>query len=405
MKSEFDWSVDADRTEYRFSLIIFRIILGAFVFAIAVVHIVQRAEGLPITRDLAVYASLAIGLLAGIELTKRGLKAGPLLFCAELYLILAYIDFFSVRNFNFDAEAPVFYLMAVATVIFFLPAPFNVAISAVFVATFVFRIVAVSKLHFTENYLLIVISVLSVSLMITVRLWIARMVKHKLRSLRELNSVTTEILGKIVELRDGGTSNHLNRVSVIVEEIIDGLRGKPEYGSLMEETYIENVKLAAMLHDIGKIGIPDKILLKPGKLSEDEFEVMKRHAIIGFDLLHEAKNKVQSKEFFELVIDVIRYHHERWDGSGYPDRLRRDDIPIAARVMAVADVYDALISDRPYKNAISHEEAVLIIRDGSGTTFDPEVVEIFLARQGRIRERMGDSPDRADGPDESPPRG
>jgi putative two-component system response regulator len=141
----------------------------------------------------------------------------------------------------------------------------------------------------------------------------------------------------------------------------------------------EMIWKSAPLHDIGKVGIPDHILLKPGKLTAEEFEVMKRHPTLGRDAIRSAEIRVQSEGSFLRVASEIAYgHHERWDGKGYPQGIGGDGIPLSARLMALADVYDALISKRVYKPAMSHAASVEIIRDGRGSHFDPEVLDVFL---------------------------
>jgi putative two-component system response regulator len=155
---------------------------------------------------------------------------------------------------------------------------------------------------------------------------------------------------------------------------------------LNDET-IELLYKSAPLHDIGKVGIPDTILMKPGKLSFDEFEIMKTHTTLGRDAIIEAEKRLNSpNSFLRLAREIAWAHHEKWDGSGYPRALSGDDIPLAARLMGVPDVYDALISERVYKSAFSHERAVSIIGEGSGSHFDPDIVEAFLDISERFRE-------------------
>jgi putative two-component system response regulator len=143
---------------------------------------------------------------------------------------------------------------------------------------------------------------------------------------------------------------------------------------------------AAPLHDIGKVGIPDSILLKPGKLTPEEFEIMKTHTIIGENTLLDLKQRYSGYRFLELAVNIARHHHERWDGTGYPDGLSGQSIPLSARIMAVADTYDALRSKRVYKDAISHNDSVEVIRQSSGTHFDPEIVEVFIECENEIIE-------------------
>ena len=151
---------------------------------------------------------------------------------------------------------------------------------------------------------------------------------------------------------------------------------------------------SAPLHDIGKVGIPDNILLKPGKLSDDEFAIMKTHANLGSESLEVAENELGSSSFLRYAREIAISHHERWDGTGYPCKLQGEQIPLSGRLMAVADVYDALISKRVYKPAFSHEEAKKIIVEGRGTHFDPRIVDVFLASETRFQEIAGEFEDR-----------
>jgi putative two-component system response regulator len=163
--------------------------------------------------------------------------------------------------------------------------------------------------------------------------------------------------------------------------------------SISSSTYIENIFYASPLHDIGKVGIPDAILLKTGKLTVDEFEVMKRHTILGSQTLATVRERYPKHAFINMGIAIARSHHEKWDGSGYPDGLVGEDIPLSARIMALADVYDALRSKRCYKPAFPHEKSCELIFNGSGMQFDPGVVEAFreLQEQFRaVREQMQD---------------
>ncbi|MCP5515282.1 MAG: HD domain-containing protein [Spirochaetales bacterium] len=200
----------------------------------------------------------------------------------------------------------------------------------------------------------------------------------------ELHGATLKILGFVSELRDRETQNHLERVAIVTKKLLARLQKISKYSRYISEVYISDVVRASMLHDIGKIGISDAILLKPGKLSIDEFEEIKKHTVSGSDILDRASRNISTQNFFNIAIEITRYHHERWDGGGYPDHLKGFDIPLSARIMAVADVYDALISDRPYKKRMSHEEAIAIIKAGSGTQFDPDVVKCFHHVQKEI---------------------
>ena len=184
-------------------------------------------------------------------------------------------------------------------------------------------------------------------------------------------------LAAVVEERDENTGNHIQRTENYVGRLLLRMKSHDDYSGLTEN-YCSNVVLAAPMHDIGKIRIPDAILNKPGKLTKEEFEIMKRHAAFGGDIIRKTMSDVEEGEYCDIAYNIARYHHERWDGTGYPDGLSGEDIPLEARVMALADVYDALVSERVYKKAFSVEEARNIILEGSGTQFDPNLVPLFL---------------------------
>lgn len=203
----------------------------------------------------------------------------------------------------------------------------------------------------------------------------ARSLEHQvLEGLREVEEREREMLyrlAKAIEFRDFGTGSHLVRMARFAGLIAEGL--------YLSDDEVRMLELAAPLHDIGKIGVPDAILLKRGRLTEEEFAVMRKHPQIGFEILRDSQSR-----FVQLGAVVARHHHERWDGSGYPDGLRGEEIPITARIVAVADVFDALISERPYKPAWPHDEAVAYVRENSGKLFDPTCVEALFRDMAQV---------------------
>lgn len=190
--------------------------------------------------------------------------------------------------------------------------------------------------------------------------------------------VTIETVATLAEYRDKETGNHIIRTQSYVRELAKHLALLPTHQEQLTPDYIELLHKSAPLHDIGKIGVPDHILLKPGKLSTAEFEEMKRHTVYGRDALLRSGEKLGKNCFLNLAAEIAYSHQERWDGSGYLLGLRREDIPLSGRIMAVADVYDALISPRVYKSAMSHDSAIDYIRRNSGTLFDPDIVNALL---------------------------
>ncbi len=186
-------------------------------------------------------------------------------------------------------------------------------------------------------------------------------------------------MAEVVENRDDNTGGHIRRTAEYVACIAKELKRQGIYSNILTDRYMSDMVVAAPLHDIGKIHIPDAVLNKPGKLTEQEFEVMKTHTTAGEELLTYAKAELGESEYLNMAADMAAYHHEWWNGKGYPYGISGEEIPLCARIMAVADVFDALTSKRCYKSAMSLEKAYAIIGEESGTHFDPAVVEAFFA--------------------------
>jgi putative two-component system response regulator len=197
--------------------------------------------------------------------------------------------------------------------------------------------------------------------------------------------VTIETLAALVEYRDPETGGHIQRTKLFVRALAMVLKNHPVYKEYLSDNAIELIAKSAPLHDVGKVGIPDGILLKPGKLSIEEFNEMKRHTTIGYLTLSQAEKKLGHNSFLTYAKDIAHSHHEKWDGSGYPLGLNGEQIPVAARLMALADVYDALISKRVYKPPFSHRTAVEIIHDSRGGHFDPLMVDAFDEIKEQLR--------------------
>ncbi len=197
------------------------------------------------------------------------------------------------------------------------------------------------------------------------------------------NARTATILGlaKLAEYRDKGTGEHLERIREYAKMLTVEMAKITAYKDYVTEKYIDDIYQSSILHDIGKVGIEDAVLLKPGKLSDEEFEIIKRHSVLGGDALAEIESQINGRSFLILGKEIAYYHHEKWDGTGYPDGLKGKEIPLSARIVALADVYDALTTERFYKEAFSHKKAREIIVNLKGTHFDPDVVDAFLAHE------------------------
>ena len=191
-------------------------------------------------------------------------------------------------------------------------------------------------------------------------------------------------LAKLAEYRDEDTGLHLERIREYCRLLAHGLARLPAYRNYITESYINDLYYSAILHDIGKVGVPDAVLLKPGKLDPDEFKSIQRHPGIGGDAIMNVESKINIQSFLTLGREIAYCHHEKWDGSGYPRALQGEAIPLSARIVALADVYDALTSERPYKKAFPHKKALGIIADSRASHFDPVIVDVFLAMEAEF---------------------
>ena len=210
--------------------------------------------------------------------------------------------------------------------------------------------------------------------------FLEREVARRVRELSAVQDITIYAMATLAETRDNETGNHIRRTQNYVITLATKLAENPKYAVQLPRQDIELLYKSAPLHDIGKIGIPDRILLKPGRLTPEEFDIMKTHAAIGKASIEAAEQLVGMPDsFLRFAKEIAGSHHEKWDGSGYPEGLAGEAIPLSARLMALADVYDALISKRVYKEAFSHEVARNIIVQGNGTHFDPAVIDAFIA--------------------------
>ena len=212
-------------------------------------------------------------------------------------------------------------------------------------------------------------------------------------ALRELSHFHTETVmsfANLIENRDSSTGGHIKRTSRYVQLIAEELCARGYYRETLTKDYITNLYKAAPMHDIGKIAVPDAVLQKPGRLTDEEYEQMKKHSEKGGDIIRETFRNLGDEDFRRMAFEVARYHHEKWNGKGYPDGLQRKDIPLCARIMSVADVFDAVSEKRCYRDAMPMDKCFDIIAQGSGQDFDPVISEVFLDIRDKVEEAHKD---------------
>ena len=207
-----------------------------------------------------------------------------------------------------------------------------------------------------------------------------------LQELSKFHNETVISFAGLVESRDNSTGGHIKRTSRYVKLLAEELRKRGYYRDILTKDYIDNLIKAAPMHDIGKIAVSDAILQKPGKLTDEEYAEMKQHASKGGDIIREVFRNLGDEDYRKMAFDVARYHHEKWNGKGYPEGLQRKDIPLCARIMAVADVFDAISEKRCYRDAMPMDKCFEIIGQGSGQDFDPIVAETFIDIREKVEE-------------------
>lgn len=221
-----------------------------------------------------------------------------------------------------------------------------------------------------------------------------KMVNERTSQLVRTQSAVIISLASLAETRDHNTGKHIQRTQNFIFILARTLKENNHFTDFLSEPMIKLIHGSAPLHDIGKVGIPDKILLKPGKLTDEESLIMQKHTTLGHDVIQKAISQLGGHSILNIASDIAWTHHERWDGSGYPRGLKGEEIPLPGRLMSIVDVYDALISERVYKDSLSHDESVRIMEQGKGTLFDPLILEIFLENHKKFKEaaiRMSDN--------------
>ena len=221
---------------------------------------------------------------------------------------------------------------------------------------------------------------------IKTHLSIDEIIRERTAKLHRIQNAIVSVLADIVENRDKGNRGHIERTSQFIKILISGMRQRGVYSDEMRGWDMENMVSSARMHDLGKISVTDAIVNKRGKLTEEEFNIIKTHTSEGERIIDEIISKTGEGEYLYNAKLFAGFHHEHWDGKGYPRGLKGTEIPLQGRIMAIVDVYDALVSERPYKKAITHEEAACIIMEGAGTQYDPEIAKVFFEVKDQFKE-------------------
>ncbi len=211
------------------------------------------------------------------------------------------------------------------------------------------------------------------------------MVQQQLQRITQLQQDIIFSMANLIESRDGTTGEHVKRTSGYVNLLVEKMQEKGLYQEEMTREYVDYLRKAAPLHDIGKIAIPDAVLQKPGKLTREEYEMIQIHAKEGGRLIRENMSRIAEHEFVDIACDMAACHHEKWAGGGYPEGIKGEEIPLSARILAIADVFDALVSERQYKKGMSLEEAFAIMKEERGKSFEPELLDLFLDAEEDLR--------------------
>ncbi|MGC9976072.1 MAG: CHASE2 domain-containing protein [Syntrophales bacterium] len=282
---------------------------------------------------------------------------------AAVYEIIAIVFFGLLSTFLFAR------LKAIQNLIFL----FISMVATVILTVYLFR----NGIHVSPLYPMLAYA-LNFSLLSFLDFWIEEStVREKIRLQLATQDAMLETIANITETRDPETGGHIRRTRAYVRTLAEHIRNKPAFASTVDDAYVEQLDQSAPLHDLGKVGVPDYILLKNERLTAEEFQEMKKHTQYGKSVIDAAQAKLADSSFLKFAGEMAVSHHEHWDGKGYPDGLKGDEIPLPGRIMAIADVYDALISSRPYKEALTHKQAVETIIAGRGSQFDPQLVDAF----------------------------
>ncbi len=328
--------------------------------------------------------SLLVCVLQRLTMRKKVPEQFVIVLCyVQMLMVCIYAGILSVQSSNYG-------IPATSIVVFISLLPLSIDDRPV---RMYLVMAAESAAYLSASYLLKSRSAFSLDILNVGTFFIIGMVLYGVICVRNVREISQSLrvekiqqsvissLATVVEERDENTGEHIQRTSEYVRMLSDAMKADSRYVSVSAE-FLNNVQLAAPLHDMGKIRIPDAILNKPGRLTDEEYAVMKRHSAYGAEIIEKTLQVIEEEDYYNVAKNIARHHHERWDGKGYPDGLKGGEIPLEARIMALADVYDALVSKRVYKEAFSKEKACEILREGAGTQFDPDLTRLFLKSLG-----------------------
>jgi len=338
------------------------------------------------TKEYSIFFVLCLLVILSLWIMKhRKYSVGLTIYLSINTLVNPYLLFFKIETFSVGILVSIYLLI---NVIFFLEGVWKyilLTIALTFSSLYIFTNQILNiEIKFISNILLLI----SIVFLVDIKRWMYQLYAEKIKHDEKIQFSIFKILGKVSELKDIETTHHLERVMFIMEILAKGMRKNPRFSKYISDEYIEYLKYSAFLHDIGKMGIPEYILNKPGPLTEEELKIVQDHTLIGYQLIQSIKKDIQTRSFFDISLPLVRHHHERWDGTGYPDSLKGEEIPLSARMMAIVDVYDALISTRSYKKEIPHQEAMKIIKNNAGVAFDPVITQIFLNESEKIHKKI-----------------
>ena len=325
-------------------------------------------------------SSLVVFTMTFVKPPRKGVAVYSVFLCySEMIFLCAYAIYLSIQSVNYNIPAT-----SIIVFVALLPLSIDDRPIRMYGIMLAISIIYIVFSYFNKANSAFVLDVMNMGTFMLIGMILYAFIC--VRNVREISqSVKVEhiqrgvvtALATVVEERDESTGGHIVRCGDYVYALIGKMMKLDKYSHYSDD-YFRNVVLAAPLHDIGKIKIPDVILNKPGKLTDKEYEIIKKHSIYGANIIKRTIYSLENKDYSDVAYNIARHHHERWDGTGYPDKLKGEDIPLEARIMALADVYDALISDRVYKKAFTKEEALQIIKDGIGTQFDPTLADLFI---------------------------